>query len=119
MLSRNGKIARLPEHVRYQLNHRLLNGHGGPQLLAWLNGLPEVHAVLARDFAGSPIKQQNLSNWRIGAYREWCFRREILIAGLELQARSTNQKQTELRPAQANSSINFCETGIPALETVR
>lgn len=87
MISRIGKIARLPNHVRHELNRRLFDGAGGPQLLAWLNSLPEVQAVLAREFAGRPVNQQNLSNWRTGAYGEWRFRQEILTTSLEVTSR--------------------------------
>lgn len=105
MLTRIGKIARLPEYIRHELNHRLLDGESGPRLLAWLNNLPEVQAVLVQQFDGRPINQQNLSAWRTGAFREWCFRREILVASIEMNSRrSTGGNQTETRPAQGNSS---------------
>ena len=40
MSARNGKIAHLPNHVREQLNLRLLDGETGRELAAWLNALP-------------------------------------------------------------------------------
>lgn len=108
MITRLGKIARLPENIRLELNHRLLNGAGGPRLLAWLNSLPEVLTVLDREFAGHPINKQNLSGWRTGAYAEWRFRREILLTSLEMQSRrSTNRNQAENRPGQGDSSIDL------------
>ena len=39
---RNGKIAKLPSTIRDDLNCRMEKGEDGPELLAWLNGLPEV-----------------------------------------------------------------------------
>jgi hypothetical protein len=49
----------------------LQNGEPGKQLVQWLNGLPEVQAVLAAQFQGQPIVAQNLSRWKQGGYEEW------------------------------------------------
>jgi hypothetical protein len=81
--TRHGKIARLPKAVRDELNRRLENGQPGRQLVAWLNGLPEVQAVLAADFGGKPVREQNLSEWKQGGYRDWVTQQEAL----ELAAR--------------------------------
>jgi hypothetical protein len=67
---RTGKIARLPQAVRQELNRRLRDGLPGGKLLAWLNGLPEVQAVMAAEFQGHPIHKQNLSHWRMGGYQD-------------------------------------------------
>jgi hypothetical protein len=69
--TRNGKIARLPQVIREQLNRRLDDGEPGGGLLEWLNTLPAVQAVLASEFGGSRINAQNLSNWRRGGYQHW------------------------------------------------
>jgi hypothetical protein len=69
--SRTGKIARLPLAIRQQLNQRLLNGEPGKELVQWLNGLPEVQTVLAAQFEGQPIVEQNLSAWKQGGYQDW------------------------------------------------
>jgi len=69
--SRNGKIARLPRLIRHQLNTRIEDAEPGPALLKWLNGLPEVQELLARDFESRPINEQNLSDWRQGGFRDW------------------------------------------------
>ncbi len=69
--TRNGKIARLPQHIREQLNGRLADGEQGRELVAWLNELLEVKAVLQGQFGGRPISEQNLSEWRQGGYRDW------------------------------------------------
>jgi hypothetical protein len=71
MITRNGKIARLPKHVRHQLNSRLEDGEPGKQLVEWLNGLPQVQEVLKLRFGGRPISEQNLSEWKQGGYLEW------------------------------------------------
>jgi hypothetical protein len=69
--TRRGKIARLPRTIRETLNRRLSDGEAGPKLLAWLNAQPEVQTVLAEEFAGRPITEQNLSEWRQGGYLDW------------------------------------------------
>ena len=68
--TRTGKIARLPLAIRQELNRRLRDGQAGQPLLDWLNGLPEVRAVLAAEFQGQPINKQNLSHWRQGGYQD-------------------------------------------------
>ncbi len=69
--TRNGKIARLPHHIREQLNRRLQDGQQGKKLVAWLNSLPEVRAITAAEFGGRPVREQNLSEWKQGGYRDW------------------------------------------------
>src|SRR5271170_4991656 len=69
--SRVGKIARLPLAIRQELNQRLENGERGKDLILWLNGLPEVQAVLAAQFGGQPIMPANLSAWNKGGYKDW------------------------------------------------
>jgi len=76
MRTRIGKIARLPEPIREQLNHLLLNGTLGKDTVPWLNQLPEVRQVLAAHFAGRPITEHNISEWRHGGYQDWLRDRE-------------------------------------------
>jgi hypothetical protein len=66
---RKGKIARLPLAIRQELDQRLQNGEQGRKLVEWLNGLPEVQAVMAAEFHGSPIREQSLSEWRKRGYK--------------------------------------------------
>ena len=68
---RTGKIARLPQKIRDQLNCRLQDGEPGTHLVAWLNPLPEVQAVLAAQFGGRAINEPNLTDWKQGGYRDW------------------------------------------------
>jgi hypothetical protein len=77
-LTRNGKIARLPLAVRQELNRRLDEGEQGKKLVAWLNGLPAVQAILATEFGGKVIREQNLSEWKQGGYRDWLAKQEAL-----------------------------------------
>jgi dihydroneopterin aldolase len=77
-VTRNGKIARLPRAVREQLNCRLRDGEEGKQLVRWLNGLPEVRTLVTAEFSGKPIREQNLSEWKKGGYREWIVHQEAI-----------------------------------------
>ena len=75
---RIGKIARLPRHVRTEINQRLDNGEETESILGWLNEQPAVQEMLQEHFQGAAISAQNLSEWRQGGFREWEFRREII-----------------------------------------
>ncbi len=83
---RTGKIARLPREIRDELNRRLQDAEPGDTLLPWLNALPEVQTVLARQFGGVAISKQNLSEWRGGGFVEWQARQEALADARELAA---------------------------------
>jgi len=85
-MTRNGKIARLARTIRDELNRRLQDGEPGVRLVDWLNGLPDTQRVLATDFAGRPINEQNLSEWKAGGYRDWLARQETLSQVRDLAA---------------------------------
>ncbi len=70
-MSRTGKIARLPHEIREQLNRRLLDGQSGPEIIQWVNELPQCRQMLAQKFRGRPIDEGNLYEWRHGGYEEW------------------------------------------------
>ena len=76
-MSRIGKIARLPQKIRDQINEKLHNGIHGVEILYWLNELPVVQAILQEGFGGEPISPQNLSNWNQGGYLDWVAQKEI------------------------------------------
>jgi hypothetical protein len=80
MTTRKSKIARLPDSIREQINHRLQNGETAKQILEWLNALPETNALLKADFGGQPVSEPNLTHWRHGGYREWQSRQDALEA---------------------------------------
>ena len=96
-LTRTGKIARLPRHLRDQLNRRLENGEQAKPLAAWLNSLPEVQAILEADFAAKPIRPQNLSEWKQGGYRDWLLQQEALAFARRL-LEDAAELQTHLSP---------------------
>ena len=105
-MSKVGKIARLPERIREELNCRISDNEFGSRLIRWLNSLPEVQAILARDFGGRPINAVNLHKWKAFGYREWDFRRELLLAAMhDARAKRADlvppprvKKQTKIKP---------------------
>src|SRR6185369_5647759 len=68
---RHSKVASLPRLVLDKLCQRLEDGQAAPEILAWVNSLPEVREMLERDFEGRSITPQNLSEWRTTGYVEW------------------------------------------------
>ena len=70
--TRTGKIARLPQTIRQQLNERLADGEPHQSLVAWLNDHGHVQDRL-REFFDElrPITEQNLSDWRQGGFLDW------------------------------------------------
>ena len=97
MNARHGKIARLPLAIREELNRRLQSGQLSPALLPWLNQLPETNTILAEHFASQPISRQNLSEWRLGGYRDWLKlqERELLIRRLAEEGTSLKKQEGE------------------------
>lgn len=70
-MTRTGKIARLPVELREELNRRIQNGEQGKPLVEWLGKQPEVIILVHHEFGGRPIREQNISEWRKGGYRDW------------------------------------------------
>jgi hypothetical protein len=57
-------------------------GEEGKGLVAWLNGLAEVQAVLTAQFQGRPINEPNMTAWRQGGFEDWRQQQEALeVAG--------------------------------------
>ena len=52
--------------------------------MAWLNSVPEVQAILAAQFGGAQIREQNLSEWRKGGYRDWEQRERAIEVAVSL-----------------------------------
>jgi hypothetical protein len=93
-----GKLARLPAHLREELNLRLANGEKGNILLPWLNSLPELQAIIQEYFHGEPVSDQNLSDYRQHTFRRWEIRQAALEFSAEAQADSPPQTQTPADP---------------------
>jgi hypothetical protein len=79
-----GKIDTLPTALRDELNARLEDGQTGAVILPWLNNLPDVKTHLKKNFQGTEITDQNLSNWRNGGFKKWQQRREKTQRSREL-----------------------------------
>ena len=71
--------------MREELNRRLEDGEPGNKLVAWLNSLPEVQAVMASEFQGGAVREQSLSEWRKGGYRDWQAQQEALEVAARLR----------------------------------
>lgn len=93
--TRTGKIARLPQPVREELNHRMENGESGTSLCAWLHAQPEVQSVLSREFGRRPINAQNLTEWRQGGFRDWQAAREARSLARDLGQEMLNEPESE------------------------
>jgi hypothetical protein len=93
MSTRTGKIARLPRQIRDQLNRRLQNGAPAKRLVAWLNSLPEVRAVLKAEFGSRSVSEQNLSEWKLGGYPDWQLQQEAieLVRHMDADSNELNQ----------------------------
>ena len=113
-MTRNGKIARLPRHIREQLNRRLEDADPGEPLLEWLNELPEVKEVLKKQFGGVPINKQSLSQWRLGGYQDWLQHEEScdMVRQLAEQAGDLNAEADDL-------SVTEMLAGLMSVELAR
>jgi hypothetical protein len=95
--TRKGKIARLPRAIRQELNCRIEEGEEGKKSVAWLNAQPEVQAVVAAEFFGKPIREQNLSEWKRGGFRDWQAQQEAMEVAARLGEHAAEWKE-EGRP---------------------
>ena len=98
--SHTGKIARLPREIRNQLARGIGDGIPGARLVTWLNSLPEVQAILQREFGGQPIKPQNLSKWKIRGYPDWLQEQAFMAATIDI----ITQNHAKLTPALSPGS---------------
>src|SRR3954453_8512494 len=98
--TRTGKIARLPREIRQELNQRLCKEETGASLVGWLNGLPEVQAILDAQFNGAPIREQNLSEWRKGGYVDWRKRRAAIEVAVRLGKEAARRSKGEAPAGQ-------------------
>jgi len=103
-MTRNGKIARLPQAVREELNRRLEDGEQGIRLVEWLNGLPEVKAVIDKDFEGVPITEINVSLWKRGGFLDWQARQRA--ESMLERWRGESQKAEGRRQKAENSAMS-------------
>jgi hypothetical protein len=83
MKTHTGKIGRQALAIRNELGRRIEDGEPGKDLVAWLNELPQVQAVLEAQFKGHAITEQNLSDWKQAGHQDW-LRREAIRTRMEL-----------------------------------
>ena len=93
-----GKLSRLPAPLRDQLNARLASGEPAKTLLPWLNGLPEIKAILDSSFEGEPVSEQNLSEYRLNGFRKWQMRQSAIEFATEAQADAAPSTQVPSEP---------------------
>ncbi|MGD1085526.1 MAG: hypothetical protein ABSA47_12370 [Verrucomicrobiota bacterium] len=97
-MTRRGKIARIPHSIREQINRRLQNGDGAAKIADWLNSLPKVKAIIAAEFDGQPINENNLSNWKLGGFLDWQEQQDSLEAVCRFGEDALELSQTAAAP---------------------
>ena len=97
-MTRTGKIARLPQTIREELNRRLADGEAGIKLVAWLNTLQKVKRVVAQDFCGREVTKGNLHEWKQGGFVEWQMQREALVCAQSLASKGRALKAVAQGP---------------------
>jgi hypothetical protein len=97
-----GKIGRLPHALRQALNERLRDGQPSDQILPWLNSLPEARQAMEKHFGGSPMTEQNLSQWRHGGHAFFLANEQARqdIAFMEGACRGIDQSQRDALTGQ-------------------
>jgi hypothetical protein len=116
-MTRKGKIARLPLTIREQINRRLQNGDKNKHITEWLNTLPEVLTVMAAEFENDPINETNLTNWKLGGYRDWEAQQEALAAVRQFGANAA--ELTQATGGQLADQLALCLTARIAVELQR
>jgi len=107
--ARTGKIARLPNDLREQVNQRLFDGQPASVILPWLNDLAPVKQILTAQFSGAAINGPNLTHWRQTGYQRWLLEKQQMIS---IQHRSqyaagiTSADAGHLAPAAAAIASN-------------
>ena len=101
----------MPKEIRATLNERLHNGERNDLLVEWLNAQKEVQEVLAAQFEGRPITEQNLSEWKTGGFKDW-ERNEI---SKEL-VRAGKEESDSLDDAALGAEISDCSARLLSAE---
>lgn len=83
-MSNPGKLGRLPWPLKRELHTQLRDAVPGPQILAWLNGHPQVLQILQDQWDGRHVTPQNLSDYRGSAeFARWLKSQEALETSRE------------------------------------
>ena len=83
-MGRRRKIIRLPHELRGEINQPLWNGQTGREIVAWLNGLEPVRAVMKAEFASKAVRGQTLWKCQHAGYQDWLDKREAAAAVREM-----------------------------------
>jgi hypothetical protein len=91
---RNGKVARLPDAIRAELNQMLRDGISYPRITAWLatRGFPGFNAM-------------NLSRWAQGGYDDW-------LAEREREREHRDRYQWALETAKSNDGVSMSQAAL-------
>ena len=111
MTTHVGKIGRLSKDCREELGRRIEDGKTGKEIVDWLNGLPEVQAVLREKFEGHPINEQNVSAWRQAGHVEW-----LRVQSAQVCARQLVEEGDDLTEATRERSLGDCLGAVLAVE---
>jgi hypothetical protein len=102
-----GKIGRVPVEIRNQIGRALRDGVPGVRIIARLNSLPEVQAIMARDFGGQPIKSQNLTKWKSRGYPAWLREQAFMQGLIEFSARQLEKMNLDATPQETSTSTGL------------
>jgi hypothetical protein len=91
---RNGKVARLPDAIRAELNQMLRDGISYPRITAWLT---------TRGFPG--FNAMNLSRWAQGGYDDW-------LAEREREREHRDRYEWALEMAKSNDGISMSQAAL-------
>jgi hypothetical protein len=116
--TRRGKIARLPAAIREQVCARLHDGQPGRVILPWLNSLPDVIKILATEFEGEPVTDQNLSTWRQTDFKSWLERRHRIERTKELSKYAAAQARADGQSIAEGAASIAAGKLLEALETI-
>jgi hypothetical protein len=113
-MTRTGKIAGLPRHIRGQLNARFDKGEGGQPLLEWLNHLPEVTALANGQAGGSAVTEEDLRDWQQGGYQQWVRHQEACEV-----VRDLAEQAADLDNAAEDEPVSECLSPVLGTELAR
>ena len=106
--------------LRQEVNQRLRENKPYADIARWLNSLPKVLMMLAREFNGGAVTKQNLSFWKSGGYRDW-LRNEIARETHSIPAavRSGGQSAPTSRERREALAAKLAEFEVDELEAMR
>jgi hypothetical protein len=104
MTTRIGKNGQLSKDRRHELGQRIEDGEPGTDIVQWLNLQPDVQAILQEQFAGRPIGEQNLSDWKQTGHVEWLRRRAAVI---KVARASSPASSRGVPPRESPESVKF------------